>query len=123
MLATPVLVANATIANGASLSDAVDLTDNPGGGSAGCALVGLQMPAAWTAAGLTLQGSMDGVNFANVYDQSGTEVTLTVAASRFIQLNPADFAGFRKLKLRSGTSGAPVNQGQNSIIKVAFRRV
>lgn len=92
----------ATIANGASLSDAVQLD--------GSALVGIVMPATWTAANLTIQASHNDSTYNNVYDELGTEKTIVAAASRYISLNPADFAGSDSIKVRSGTAGTPVNQ-------------
>lgn len=92
----------ATILNGASLSAAVDM--------GGRALVGILMPAAWTAAGITLQGSADGTTYADVYIAAGTEYALVVAASRFIILDPTLFRGFTFIKVRSGATGLPVVQ-------------
>lgn len=89
------------IANGASLSGAVDL--------GGRKLVAIIMPDTWTAAALTFQASPDGTNYFNVYDDP-TERKLTVAASYYSALNIADWVGFRWLKFRSGTAGTPVNQ-------------
>jgi hypothetical protein len=98
----------ATIANAASLSNALDLT--------GGRLVAISLPAAWTAANLTLQASADGgVTFQDVYDKAGTEVTITVGgANRYIVLdsNTIDaLDGIRFIKLRSGTTAVPVAQG------------
>jgi hypothetical protein len=92
----------ATIASGASLSDAVELD--------GSALVGVVMPSAWTAANLTIQASHNDSTFNNVYDELGTEKTIIASTSRYIVLNPADFAGSDSIKIRSGTAGTPVNQ-------------
>lgn len=91
-----------TIVTTTSLSGPVDLN--------GLAPVALQMPATWTTANLTLQGSPDCSTYNNVYDMYGTEYTITAGASRYIVLKPGDFAGFKCLKVRSGTSGTPVNQ-------------
>lgn len=93
----------ASIANGASLSAAVSLETGR--------LFALQMPASWTTANLTFQASHDGTTYADMYDEEGTEVTVTAAASRVIVLEPARWLGIRCLKVRSGTSGSPVNQG------------
>lgn len=108
LIRTPV-----TIASGQSLSAAIDL--------AGTTMLGLLMPASWTTANLTLQASADGVTFADVYTEAGSEKTLTAAASRFILLEPADFTGVRFLKLRSGTSAAAVNQGADRSITLLSR--
>lgn len=77
----------------------------------GCTPAAIEMPSAWDAANITLAASktLSGT-YINVYDQFGTEVTITAAASRFIVLPPADWWSFRYIKLRSGTSGTPVNQ-------------
>lgn len=98
---------------GASLSAAVDL--------AGCSLVGIHMPAAWTAAGLTFQASEDGSSFDNLYDGGGTEKSLTVAASRYVLLPPDDWVSVRYLKVRSGTSGVPVNQTGGATLILVVR--
>lgn len=96
--------ATAVIANGESLSGAVDC-------SAG-RLGRIVIPATWTAANLTFQGSYDGSNYANLYDEAGTEYTVTVGgAAREIKVPVVDFLSVRYLKIRSGTSGTPVNQG------------
>ena len=93
----------ATIANGGTLSDAVYLH--------GEVLVGIRMPAAWDAANLTFQVSMDDVTYLNAYSQAGAEHVVTVTAvSTHIWVDPTDFAGYRWLKVRSGTAGTPVEQ-------------
>lgn len=95
----------ATILNGASLSGAVDLDEKRAHR--------IVMPAAWTAAGITFQVSYDGAAFNDLYTADG-EYTLSstvVGASRSIVLDQSIFYGVRHLKVRSGTSAAPVNQG------------
>lgn len=110
-----VSTATATIANGASLSGAVD--------GRGQALVGIAMPSGWTAANLTLQASADGATYNNVYDAAGTEYTITAAASRFIQVPVTSTQGFRSIKVRSGTSGSAVTQGADRDLVLVFRAV
>ena len=92
----------ATIALNGSLSAAVDLN----GGTP----LRLEMPAAWTAAVVTFQFSHDGVTYRNLYDAAGTEYSVTVDASRAVVLSPADFAGVRYIKVRSGTAASAVVQ-------------
>ena len=93
----------ATIANGASLSDAVYVH--------GEVLVGIRMPATWDAANLTFQVSMDDVTYLDAYSPAGAEHVVTVAAaSTHIWVDPSNFAGYRWLKVRSGTTGTPVVQ-------------
>lgn len=115
-LITPIIGGqDATIANGAALSGAVDLQGNT--------IVGIQMPSSWTAANLTFQGSADGTTYQDVYDTSGTEVVITAAASRCIVVNPATFQALRFLKIRSGTTGTPVNQGAARTISLIVKPV
>lgn len=92
-----------TIANGASVSGSVEL----GGDS----IVGVAMPAAWTAAQLGVEASVDGTNFSPCYDAAGDELLIAAAASRYIVLAPEMTKGLRYVRLRSGTVAAPVNQG------------
>lgn len=94
-------VLTATIANGAFLSDILNVWP--------CQASAIVMPAAWTAASLTFQGSMDGVNFFDLYNDSGTEYEIPALVSQSIILNVP--LSFPYLKVRSGTTGTPVNQG------------
>lgn len=96
---------SATILSGASLSGAIALGVQ--------VLVGIQMPAAWTAASLTFQVSIDnGVTWTNLFDDGGNEVTLapTSPAGKYLATDPSAFAGITFLKIRSGTNGSPVTQ-------------
>lgn len=102
-----------TILSGASLSDALDLL--------GLVPLGIQMGAAWTPAALTFQGSYDGVTYANVYDNTGTEVSVTVAASRYVTLPPTLLPGVRYIKVRSGTAGTPVAQAADRALRLMVR--
>ena len=104
-----------TIANGAALSDAVNLR--------GEVLVGVRMPAAWTAAGITFQVSMDNVTYLNAYAAGGGEVALVVVAAHHVALDPNGYAGFRWIKVRSGTGAAPVNQLAERVFSVVSRGV
>lgn len=104
--------ATATIANGASLSGAVDL-------GAGNRLAAIYMPATWTAGGLTFQVSYDGVTFAELQDDTGATISLAVTASVMRRLVLAEWLAFRHLKIRSGTSGTPVNQGGDRVLVLA----
>lgn len=93
----------ATIAANQSVSSAVHL-DNAN-------LVGLIVPAAWTAAPITAQGSRDNSNWSNLRDADGAELTFTVAAAGDWIVFPAGaFNGIEFIRFRSGTSAVPVNQ-------------
>ncbi len=105
----------AAIANGAALSPAVALGQKT--------LLGIVMPAAWTAAALTFQVSIDDTTFNELYDGAGNAVSITAAAGQFVQIDPAKWRGVTAIKVRSGTSGAPVNQGQAAAIQLVTRSV
>lgn len=106
-----------TIANGASLSGVVGLIDY------NLTLVGIQMPAAWTAAALTFQVSVDGGStWQNLYDGS-SERSEAVDAARYQRIDYTKYAGFTWLKVRSGTAGTPVNQGAARILYLQFAKV
>ena len=102
-----------TIASGGSLSAAVDLL--------GYNLVGIITPAEWTAANITVQNSLDGTTFNNVYDVDGTEYTISAAAARSVMLPPGDVVSLQSIKLRSGTSASAVNQAAARTIKLIVR--
>lgn len=109
------------IANGASLSSAADLTPYIAIGSP--TPIAIIMPAAWTAASITMQFSTDGcTTFNNAYIQAGTEYTVTSPnASEYIILTPSDLVGVNCLKVRSGTSGSPVNQGAARTLNILIK--
>lgn len=113
----------ATIANGSALSDSVDLFGEAVSGNSMHAStpVGIQMPAVWTTANLTFQGSSDNVTFGDVYDENGSEVVITAAASRFITLPPRLMVGPRYLKVRSGTAAVPVSQAGLRVLGLVAR--
>lgn len=107
------IVIPVTIANGQSLSAAINL--------GGLELVGLAMPAAWTAASITFAGlTSDGVTFGKIQNEAGTELTITgPAAGLYIALSQAVTGvvrGLGQIKVRSGTAGVPVAQGADRIL-------
>lgn len=93
--------ATATIAAAASLSAAIDL----GNGR----LHAVVMPAAWDAAGLSFEASIDDVDYFPIHNADG-EYTIAAGASLVIVVDPALFYGFQHIKVRSGTSAAAVAQ-------------
>ena len=107
-----------SIANGASLSGAADLN--------GANLTAILMPAAWTAAGLSFQGSFDGTTFGDIYARStGLELVVPsagVVASGLIMFEPGTLLGLQSIKIRSGTTGAAVNQGAARTLTLALRK-
>jgi len=96
---------DAAIQSGQSLSATLEI--------AGYRVAGIVMPATWDAAALTVQGSHDGSTFQNVYDGDGSELTIQAAASRNLTLTSVQtlaLLAWKQIKIRSGTSGTPVNQ-------------
>ena len=102
-----------TIANNAALSSVLD--------TANIAVGGVLLPATWTTANLTVQGSIDGTNFFNITDQYGAEVVITAAASTISLLSLGDMWAVQYLRFRSGTSVTPVNQGGARILTILCR--
>lgn len=104
----------ATIAASGSLSSEVDF----GIGT----LVGIAMPAAWTAAALTFQVSTDGgITFNEMTTSAGVAVSFTAAAGQYIAVDPTLWRGVNAIRVRSGTSGAPVAQGVQAILTMVTR--
>ena len=103
------VVLTATILSGQSLSGEIDLQ--------GYQMLAIRIPAAWDTANITFLGARattaNGGTYVPVYDDAGLEVTVTVGgADRMITLdiNALKLASLQYIKLRSGTSGSPVNQ-------------
>jgi hypothetical protein len=110
---------NVSIAAGASLSASINLGEGN--------LASLIMPAAWTAAILTFQGSIDGVNFYDLFDEAGNEIQYTAAAmallvGKMVPVDAYDSAACNYIKLRSGTSASAVNQTVARTFGIVTRR-
>lgn len=90
-----------TIANGASLSSVAQL----GGSRLLAILVG-----AWTSAAISFQVSVDNSNFFDLYDATGTEVSIPAGTHNKAYAAPLELLGFPYIKIRSGLTGAGVNQ-------------
>lgn len=102
----------ATIASGQSVSGPIDLRK--------AVLVGFVLPAGWTAAAINLEVSLDDPasgsapsNWYPLNDSYGLAVpqlSSPVALTAYA-LDPVTTMGWTFIRFRSGTSGAPVNQG------------
>jgi hypothetical protein len=108
--------ATVTIASGTSLSPAVFLGAK--------VLTAIQMPAAWDAAPISFQVSLDGgVTYQPLYDGAGSIVQIpSPAASHNETVNPADLASGIFLKLQSGVPGTLVNQTADRVLTLFSRR-
>jgi hypothetical protein len=107
--------AQAIIANGQSLSAAIGLGATP--------LHAIAMPAAWDAAALTFQGSIDGATWLELTNASGSAISVTAAAGQLIVLDPTLWRAVNFIKVRSGTSGAPVNQTAQRTLTLILRPI
>jgi hypothetical protein len=110
-----------TIAQNESLSSAIQLRPNSSGNA--CTPAAILIPSTWvTATTMTFQASDTGVSgtYAELVDEYGSAVAITVAASKYIRLSPGDWWGVNWLKVRSGTSGSPTNQTEAAgvVIKI-----
>ena len=105
-----------TITGGGSTSTAASLQ--------GCTVAGIVMDSAWTAAKIALTASVDGTNYYAVYDQYDALVTYSVAASRWVQLQPGDSWGYRYVRLVSVNvaTGAAEAQGATRTLKIICRK-
>ena len=101
---TTITVKPAAFIARATMSAAVDLT-----GAA--AIVGLVMPATWTPALVSIQGSPDGTTFYDLHDGTpGIELLFNVSPNSIVMINPNRMRCCKAVKLRSGTAAAPIMQ-------------
>lgn len=107
----------ATIGAGASLSAAVPLGEKT--------LVGIIVPNGWTAANLSFQASEDDTNFFELQTYAGAPVAITVPVTTgcYIAVDPTQWRGITNVKVRSGTSGTPVNQTSQMALTLVLRTI
>lgn len=105
-----------TIASGQSLSSEVNLSSQT--------VVGIAMPADWTAADISFAGAAaSGGMFYAVYDAEGTELVVDASDDRFIVIAPDALRGVRFLKVRSGTVGSAVTQGADRTLHLVVENL
>jgi hypothetical protein len=106
---------NFTVLNTASLSAAIDLR--------GLLLCGVDFPAALDSASvITLQSGVAGSE-ADVYDESGSERTITVTLSKRITVDPKDWAALESTKVRMGTAASPTAATADRVIALLVRPI
>jgi hypothetical protein len=99
----------ATIANGESVSAAITITNE--------SPLAILMPAAWTTAAVTLEASWDGGTTWRgvIYDATGSQcnsiASPAVSAVYALSLDGLLSLSGAQVRLRSGTTASPVNQG------------
>lgn len=109
-----------TILSGQSLSNDVNINQHR--------IVGVRMPAAWDAAALQLQGLVDPAAaipaFGNMVDQAAAALSLasgTALAGLYIAIpDTAALRGLGRIKVRSGTNAAPVNQTADRVLHLVL---
>jgi hypothetical protein len=109
-----------------ALSGEIDLGSNN--------LVAIEMPEAWAGTAITFQSKaapqrnttsgQTPEDWDDVYDDAGTEVSVTVAANRVVVIGTvtkAAIGALRFIRLRSGTAASPVNQNPTREIKLIVK--
>ncbi len=89
---------NCNILSGQTVSNAIDLFD--------AELEAIVTPAALTSTTFTFQASPDGINFFQVTKEDGTPYSVTVAASKYLDIPPRTLSGVRWLKIVAGSAEA-----------------
>jgi len=105
----------ATIQSGSALSAEVALGEKT--------LCGIYVPSSWTSASITFQVTPDDTNFSELWTDAGSELTLTVSAGAYTALDPKYWRGITGVKVRSGTSGSPVNQSSTVALTLVTRSI
>lgn len=114
-------VIQATIPSGTSLSNEINVN--------GKRIIGVQMPAAWDAAGIAFQAliaepaALPKVPvYGNVVDNAGAAVGLTgagVQAGAYVAIpDTVPLYALGRILIRSGTNAAPVNQTANRTLGI-----
>lgn len=99
-----------TIENDAAASEVINL--------GGKTLVGLEIPAEFDGAAITIAASvLHPTLVKDVYDTEGTLMTIDAAASHYIAVNPVATHGFVFVRLTSDTN----QSGGNTIITLVVR--
>ncbi len=94
-------------------------------------MVALEMPEAWSGSTITFQAKANTrdeshpvEDWDDVYDDTGTEVSVTVGANRVVVIGTVTksaIGALRHLRIRSGTSASPFNQNPTREIKIIVK--
>lgn len=92
-----VLQSSVAIANGGTTSAAIP--------TQGLSLVGIFLPAALTSTTLTFTAcATEGGTYEPMYSKAGTALSYTVGTSRYLTIDPSDFAGVPFFKMVLGSA-------------------
>jgi hypothetical protein len=80
--------------------------------------VALYIPGVFAPASITFKVGIDPnggdvADFYSLFDEDGSEYTITPSPQRFISLTPVRFAGAVEIIVRAGTQAAPLTLGQD----------
>jgi hypothetical protein len=100
---------------GESLSSEVDLTVY--------SVAMLIVSTAWSPANMTFLVSMDGVDYYDLFDASGTEVLRAIKPGTAILIDPAVTTAANYMRVRSGPRDNPVPQRSDVVIRLATVKV
>lgn len=94
--------------NQAPASIIISTTTSSAVATQGCALVGIQLPAAFTGTTITFQvaTSLAGTYQTLKSTTSGSSLSYTVAQGTYVAIDPKDFQGVQFIKVVSGSSEA-----------------
>lgn len=114
---TLAVISGVTILAGDSLSNAVDI------GARGD-IVRIVMPDPWGGGNLTFQISDDGVNYYDLHDASGAEITIPVRPGAIVPIGniTGQTASIEWFKIRAGSSAFPVVQDADRAFAVTVDR-
>lgn len=102
-----------TIANGGTLSDAVDLE--------GWSLVGIRFPAAMSSATITFTAAEDDTaTYVAVVNEAGTTPTISATAAKYVAIAPSSIYANMVGKIKVVAVGA---EGAERLIKLVTRSV
>jgi hypothetical protein len=105
-----------TFPSGTALSSSIDLRSPDLFGFNPLILI---TPAAWTAAVITAQLSLDGTTWSDIHLLTGEFTTTgTVLANQAHVFTAYPFRGMPFVRFRSGTSASPVNQAADRVVTV-----
>ncbi len=93
-------------------------TDSNNTDLAGARLVGLIFPSAFTGTKILFKGSINGIDFFNLFNTNGVLLEINFIGDGFIMLFPADFAALRHLIIKSDAA-----EGADRTIKILTRPI
>ena len=65
----------------------------------------------------------DTIQYFDVYDNEGNEISVTGGASRFVRIYPTELPSIKYLKVRTGTADTPIVQTEDVTLTLVIREV